>query len=117
MPPINVTVDANDVVTCDPDRCDIRGRNQTLRFKLETDGYVFPKGEPFGINGLGPPVFTRFVRIPTGKQVTVLDQNPGPQQGGPQQGDYIDHKYTVTVVTTADPPKEFSVDPRIRNYG
>ena len=81
---------------------------------LETEGYEFPDRTHFGIDfkNLDPGVFTQFVRAATGKLVNVVDQNPGPGDG-----EYIDHKYTVTVEETATKMHFTSEDPIIRNYG
>ena len=123
---VTVTVDPNGVIDCDSDDpCKVRGGNQTIRFMLDTDGYVFPDREYCGIDfkilnpdpppkyskSVDPDIFTNFTRAQQGKQVHVLDRNPKPKEDT-----YTEYRYSLTVVRTAD-GKEFSVDPAIRNYG
>ena len=121
MPKVTVTVE-NDKVVCKPDPRDVRNGVQTIQFKLDTDGYVFPDLAPhFGIDfdDLDSEIFTRFTRAQNGKLVNVVDQNHEPKNKDtvdPEGGPFTPFKYTVTVVRTAD-QKAFSVDPRIRNYG
>lgn len=100
-----VKVDAKKNVTCTPENVTVRGHDTVLKFRLQTDGYVFPKEGAIVVTDPGQqfPFPSRTLpKQPT--KATLYDHNT----------EFGDFKYTVYVKEVAT-GKILELDPTINN--
>lgn len=102
---VDVTVDSNGNVACNPDPVPVNGNNATLKFDLKTTGYVFPDNDAIVVSNPGDQFPDPSHTLgPANTSATLHDKNT-------LVGDF---KYTVTVKRVSD-GQLIPYDPIIQN--
>lgn len=105
MPKVNVSVDAQGQIHCEPDVLEVKGKSPAIQFLLVTDGYAFPEQAAVVLKKPSPD-FPDPAETVDAKQVNLNDLNKVKAT----------HAYTVTLLVVAT-GKPIALDPEISNDG